>query len=51
MQLYCLAGSIFGKLTPRYDADIWNIMLFWHFHALAALVACAVIGLAPEAMR
>ena len=48
MQAYCLAGSIFGKLTPRYDADLWNSTLFWHFHALAALVACAVLGLAPR---
>ncbi|KZY34235.1 cytochrome ubiquinol oxidase subunit I [Roseovarius sp. HI0049] len=47
MQLYCLAGSIFGKMTPRYDADIWNVSLFWHFQVLAALVTCAVMGLAP----
>ncbi|EAR49613.1 Cytochrome c oxidase, subunit I [Oceanicola granulosus HTCC2516] len=47
MQLYCLAGSLAGKMTPRFDADIWNVALFWHFHALSALVACAVLGLAP----
>ncbi|MGZ9811465.1 cytochrome c oxidase subunit I [Pseudoroseicyclus sp. H15] len=47
MQLYCLAGSIFGKLTPRYDADLRNTTLFWHFHTLAALTAAAVLGLAP----
>ncbi len=47
MQVYCLAGSIFGKMTPRYDADIWNVSLFWHFHVLSAAIACAVIGLAP----
>ncbi|MGR3322170.1 MAG: cytochrome c oxidase subunit I [Pseudooceanicola sp.] len=50
MQLYCLAGSVFGKLTPRYDADIWNVSLFWHFVTLSALVTCAVMGLAPEAL-
>ncbi|MDP0926841.1 cytochrome c oxidase subunit I [Paracoccus onubensis] len=44
MQLYCLAGSLFGKLTPRYDADLWNISLFWHFFMLSALVACALMG-------
>lgn len=44
MQLYCLAGSIFGKLTPRYDADLWNISLYWHFFILSALVACALMG-------
>ncbi|WP_163850131.1 cytochrome c oxidase subunit I [Pseudooceanicola aestuarii] len=47
MQLYCLAGSIFGKLTPRYDADLWNISLFWHFHALSVAVAGAVMILVP----
>ena len=47
MQLYCLAGSLFGKLTPVYDADIWNVSLYWHFQVLAALVTCAVMGLAP----
>jgi cytochrome c oxidase subunit I len=47
MQFYCLAGSLFGKLTPRYDADIWNVSLYWHFHVLAVLVTCAVMGLAP----
>lgn len=50
MQLYCLAGSIFGKLTPRYDADIWNVSLFWHFVTISALVSCAVLGLAPRAL-
>ena len=47
MQLYCLAASVFGKMTPRYDADIWNVSLYWHFQVLAALVTCAVMGLAP----
>ncbi|MWD27043.1 cytochrome c oxidase subunit I [Aquicoccus sp. SCR17] len=47
MQLYCLAGSLAGKLTPNHDADLHNVTLFWHFQALSALVACAVMGLAP----
>ncbi|WP_320177340.1 cytochrome c oxidase subunit I [Roseovarius pacificus] len=50
MQLYCLAGSLLGKLTPRYDADIWNVSLYWHFVTIAALVTCAVLGLAPRAL-
>lgn len=50
MQLYCLAGSLAGKMTPRYDADIHNVTLFWHFLVISALVACAVIGLAPRAL-
>jgi cytochrome c oxidase subunit 1/cytochrome c oxidase subunit I+III len=48
MQLYCLAASLAGKMTPRYDADIWNVTLFWHFHALSVLTACAVMGLGPR---
>ena len=44
MQLYCLAGSLTGKMTPRYEADIWNVSLFWHFFAASALVACALMG-------
>jgi cytochrome c oxidase subunit 1/cytochrome c oxidase subunit I+III len=47
MQLYCLAASVAGKMTPRYDADIRNVELYWHFHVLSVLVACAVMGLAP----
>jgi cytochrome c oxidase subunit 1/cytochrome c oxidase subunit I+III len=48
MQLYCLAGSLAGKLTPRYDADIRNVTLFWHFAVLTALVTGAVMGIAPR---
>lgn len=50
MQGYCLAGSILGKLTPRYDADLWNTTLFWHFLILTCLATCALIGLVPRAM-
>ncbi|MEC7793465.1 MAG: cytochrome c oxidase subunit I [Pseudomonadota bacterium] len=50
MLLYCLAGSIFGKLTPRYDADIWNVTLYWHFVTISALVVCVILGLAPGAL-
>ena len=47
MQSYCLAGSLFGKLTPRYDADLRNVTLFWHFIGLKAVVIAAILGLAP----
>ncbi|WP_085790746.1 cytochrome c oxidase subunit I [Roseivivax jejudonensis] len=50
MQLYCLAGSIFGKLTPRYDADLWNTTLFWHFLGVTCLISAAVIGLLPRVL-
>ncbi len=44
MLLYCLAGSVFGKMTPRYDADIQNVSLFWHFLLATVLVAALVVG-------
>jgi cytochrome c oxidase subunit 1/cytochrome c oxidase subunit I+III len=44
MQLYCLAGSLFGKLTPRYDADLQNASLFWHFMIVTVLAGAATIG-------
>ena len=48
MQGYCLAGSLFGKMTPTHDADLHNVTLFWHFAALTALVTAAVLGVAPR---
>jgi cytochrome c oxidase subunit I+III len=44
MQAYCLARSIFGRMTPKYDADLWNVTLYWHFAGFCALVTAAVIG-------
>ncbi|MCV3241766.1 cytochrome c oxidase subunit I [Mesorhizobium sp. ZC-5] len=50
MQAYCLARSFAGRLTPVYDMDIRNIALYWHFMAITAAIAFAVIGLFPEAV-
>ncbi|UOA29361.1 cytochrome c oxidase subunit I [Pseudosulfitobacter sp. DSM 107133] len=47
MQCYCLAGSLFAKVTPRHDADLRNVTLYWHFVALKAVVTAAVLGLVP----
>ena len=47
MQLYCLARSLAGRLTPAHDADIRNVALYWHFVALTAVVAVAVTALMP----
>ncbi len=44
MQGYCLARSIYGKMTPRYDADIRNVALYWHFAGFSALLTALVIG-------
>ncbi|WP_424932758.1 cytochrome c oxidase subunit I [Amaricoccus macauensis] len=50
MPLYCLAGSWRGKLTPSYDADLWNTALYWHFLLITGLVSATVIGLLPRLM-
>lgn len=47
MQCYCLAGCIFGKVTPRHDADLRNVTLYWHFVALKVVVTTALLGLVP----
>ena len=48
MQLYCLAGSLAGKLLPTHDADLQNVTLYWHFMVLTATVTATVMGLAPR---
>jgi len=47
MQSYCLARSLAGRLTPRYDTELHNIALYWHFMLVTALVALSVVGLFP----
>jgi cytochrome c oxidase subunit I+III len=44
MQAYCLARLIWRKLTPEYDADLWNVTLYWHFAGFSALLTALVIG-------
>lgn len=48
MQLYALARSAFGRLTPVYDGDVRNVALYMHFLVLSAAVAFAVIAFFPE---
>jgi cytochrome c oxidase subunit I+III len=44
MQGYVLARSLWGRMTPEYDADIWNVTLYWHFSVFGALMTAATIG-------
>jgi cytochrome c oxidase subunit I+III len=44
MQLYCIARRIAGRLNPRYDADISNVALYWHFVALTGALTVGVIA-------
>ncbi|UVC08547.1 cytochrome c oxidase subunit I [Rhizobium sp. TH2] len=48
MQAYCLARSFAGRLSARYDMDLHNVVLYWHFMAVTALSTFVVIGLFPE---
>ncbi|TNC74986.1 cytochrome ubiquinol oxidase subunit I [Rubellimicrobium roseum] len=48
MQLFCLVGLLAGDFTPRHDAPLWNITLFWHFLALTVLVTVAVVAGLPR---
>ncbi|MGP3697242.1 cytochrome c oxidase subunit I [Rhodobacter sp. NSM] len=49
-QLYGLAGSVYGRITPRHDAPLWNSALFWHFLGLTVLVTVAMIAGAPRVL-
>ena len=46
-QLYTLARSIAGRMTPRHDADVRNITVYHHFLALTGIVTFCTIGLFP----
>jgi len=44
MQLYCVARRGAGHMTARYDVEITNVVLYWHFTALTTVVTVAVIA-------
>jgi cytochrome c oxidase subunit I+III len=44
MQLYCLARRMAGRMTGRYDQDIVNVAVYWHFVAITALITVGVIA-------
>jgi cytochrome c oxidase subunit I+III len=47
MQLYCVARRAAGRMTARYDIDIENVALYWHFTVLTVVVTVAVIAIFP----
>ena len=49
MQLYCIARRLAGRMTARYDIDIHNVALYWHFTAFTAVIAVAVVAGFPLA--
>jgi cytochrome c oxidase subunit I+III len=48
MQLYCIARRLAGRMNARYDIDIRNVELYWHFLMLTVVVTVAVIAGFPE---
>jgi len=44
MQLYCIARRLAGRMTARYNGDITNVALYWHFTALTSFITVAVIA-------
>ena len=50
MQLWCLAASFAGRLTPEHDMDMHNVALYWHFLMVTAATTFAVVGLFPLAV-
>jgi cytochrome c oxidase subunit I+III len=44
MQLYCVARRLSGRMTAKYDIDIHNVALYWHFMAFTAALTVAVIA-------
>ena len=51
MQLYCMARRLAGRMTHRYDADMWNVALFWHFVALTTTLTALVTAGFPLVSR
>lgn len=44
MLLYATARRLAGRMTSKYDADIVNVTLCWHFLVLTAVITTAVIA-------
>lgn len=48
MLLYCTARTMTGGLTREYDGDLRNVVLYWHFFVITALLAVATVAGFPE---
>ena len=51
MQAYCIARRAAGRMTARHDIDIANVVLYWHFMAITALITVGVIAGFPLVSR
>ncbi len=44
MIFYCTARRMAGRMTARFDIDIRNVALYWHFVAVTVVVTVVVIA-------
>jgi cytochrome c oxidase subunit I+III len=51
MQLYCIARRMAGHLTARFDIDIHNVALYWHFMAVTVVVTIGLLSGFPAVVR
>jgi cytochrome c oxidase subunit I+III len=47
MQLYCIARRLAGRLTAKYDMDIVNVALYWHFTIVTIAITIAIAAGIP----
>jgi len=47
MQLYCIARRMAGRLTAKYDMDIVNVVLYWHFTIVTIAITIAITAGMP----
>ena len=51
MHAYCAARRFARRMTARYDSEIVNVAVYWHFVALTVVIAVAVIAGFPLLTR
>lgn len=48
MLAFCIGARAAGRLTARYDLDLHNVTLYWHFVALTVAITALVVGGFPR---
>jgi cytochrome c oxidase subunit I+III len=47
MHWYCIARRLAGRLTAKYDMDIVNVALYWHFTIVTVVITVAIAAGIP----
>jgi cytochrome c oxidase subunit I+III len=50
MLLYCAARRLAGRMTAKYDMEIVNVRLYWHFTAVTVAITVAISAGVPGLM-